>query len=217
MYILAFETINDFVSVAIFKNFILLDDSIYCRNFSHAESILVVLEAMLLKNKLLYSDINYFITATGPSSFIKIRIGLTIAMAIEFITDKKNFGINLFELYNFVYQKDTGFTSDIIILNAYQDNLYIRNCNEQNFDDKFLSLNEIKGILSEKKRIICDNKSFLKLKEYNNITNVENLIKNFSISIGEYFIELLRGNINLNEKLKLEPFYLFNPSFVKKK
>jgi tRNA threonylcarbamoyladenosine biosynthesis protein TsaB len=215
MYILIFETIHEFISIAIFHENLLIDKLIYNKSLSHAESIIIVIETILSRNNLKYKDISYFATAIGPSSFIKIRIALSIALAIEFITNKKVTGINLFDLYKYISRKKFNIESETVILNAYQDNFYLSYLNygkDQTYE--FINIKEIDRHINNS-IVICDSKSFLKLNTdgVKNLLDIQKYIENFSVSIGLYILE---SNIYLNSTPELKPFYLLNPSFVKK-
>ena len=226
MYILIFETIHDFASVALFCNNILLDSMSGTKPISQAESIIVITELILLRNNLVYVNINYFVTLSGPGSFIRIRVALSVAFGIEVSLNRVVIGVNLFDLYNFLFYAKYNRAPDMVVLYAYQDNFYVRKYDLLGkFEDHFLKSAEIREIVLKKARIACDSITYHKLYySENHFLNKEILfdvqadIKNFSVACGLFVVHKIKDHrIDLDNPENLRPFYLFNPIFNTKK
>jgi tRNA threonylcarbamoyl adenosine modification protein YeaZ len=219
VFILSFETISEYISVSLLEDGILIDSLVCFKNFAHAETILTSIELILVRNSIDYSDIDLFSLIVGPSSFIKIRVGLSVAYGLEFSSGKKVIGINLFEIYENIVNINYNIERFIIVLNAYQDNFYIRVVDGENSEDSFVNLDYIKNSPFKGASFFCDSKSYNILKDIsvNDVFDISKYIDNLSAQSGIFVRKkIVDGLINLDDIMKPEPFYLFNPVFKKK-
>ena len=107
MYILSFNTSSNKASVSISKK----DQIIFAKKShkenSQAEELVLMIEESLKACSLEYSDLNYIGVCNGPGSFTGIRIGLSVAKAMNLSLKKlsKNFlaaiTVTNFELINY--------------------------------------------------------------------------------------------------------------------
>ena len=206
--------------MSILKNSVLLDNLICLKNFAHAETILTSIELILSRNKISYSDIDLFCVIVGPSSFIKIRVGIAVAYGLEFSTAKKVVGVNLFEIYENIINRNYNLYNSVIILNAYSDNFYVRYINNDVAVCDFVNIDQIESLLSENKNIFCDSEAINKIKHIESnskIFDISKEINNLSAEAGLLVQKKINKDlIDLSVGEDLKPFYLFNPVFKKK-
>lgn len=126
--ILSFDTTAEFVSVALMVNGSLKEKIKYNKNYAHAESIGILCRAILFKNGFTYSDVDYLSFTNGPSSFIKIRVGLSHALGIRFAGQGriKLLNFSLFDIYQFYLHCQNKLSDKyLIILKAFGDNYFV--------------------------------------------------------------------------------------------
>ena len=220
MFILSFETIARYVSLSISKDGALLDSLICLKNFAHAEKILTSIELILSRNKISYIDIDLFCVIIGPSSFIKIRVGIAVAYGLEFSTGKKVISVNLFEIYENIINRNYNLYNSVIILNAYSDNFYVRYINNDLAVCDFVNIDQIESLLARNENILCDSEVINKIKHIESnskIFDISKEIDNLSAEAGLLVKKKIdEGLIDLENVESVKPFYLFNPVFRKK-
>lgn len=219
MYLLVFETIHTFTSIALFKDNLLVDKIIHDKECSQAESIIILLENIIYRNNISYDDINYFGTLIGPGSFIRIRIGLSVALGLEFSLRKKVIGVKLFDVYKYQYYQKYNINPDLIILNAHQNNFYVRKIVlNKNYEDIVVKNEDLESLIKDK-FCACSLQTYKLLFTNNNlrVMNIESSVDNLAVSTGLYIIDSIkRGVIDLKNLEELEPYYLVNPTFAKR-
>jgi len=213
---LSIDTTFDNVSIAFSKDASTIDSFINLKKLSSAEVILTSLNFFLLKNNLSFDNIDEFVFTNGPASFIKIRIGITVAKALSFLLkNAKFYTINHFQIYDFLIKKEIPANAkhQFIALYGYGDIFYCQySQNGVIIFQKALKLHEIYDFLMKNNVdcVVCDGK-FSEFEEKNNI-NIK--IYNFSNKIDNCAEIALRAFQNLEEKNeKIEPFYLITPIF----
>jgi len=87
MKILAFDTSNDGLSVALLENEKTLQLIEIAENGKQTELLVVLIEEILRNNKIWYQDLNLIATTKGPGSFTGIRVGLSCAKALQIATN----------------------------------------------------------------------------------------------------------------------------------
>ncbi len=87
MKILAFDTSNGALSIALLENNKLLDFIEMQENGKQAEMLIPLLEDVLWRNKIWYNNLDLIATTKGPGSFTGVRIGLSCAKSIKLATN----------------------------------------------------------------------------------------------------------------------------------
>lgn len=83
MKILAFDTSNGALSIALLENNKLLDFIEMQENGKQAEMLIPLIEDILRRNKIWYNSLDLIATTKGPGSFTGVRIGLSCAKSIK--------------------------------------------------------------------------------------------------------------------------------------
>ena len=125
MKILAFDTSNNTVSVAVSEGQNILAYLEELKPAMQAERLLPMIEKTLSNADLTYKDIDYLGVINGPGSFTGIRAGLAAAKGILLATNIKGASISNFNIsfYRAKMQiKD--YDKIVIFLNAYRNQLY---------------------------------------------------------------------------------------------
>ncbi len=153
MYILAFDTSNNFSSVAIARENEILYASKSEKAHSQAENLISMIEEGLKSTKLNYKDVNYLAASAGPGSFTGIRIGLAAAKGILLAASNiKPVCVNNFQMINYRAREQYKFFDyAICAVNAYRDQLYIQHYTKKGENSELLMLS-----LSEAKKMIDD-------------------------------------------------------------
>lgn len=87
MKILAFDTSNGALSIALLEDKKVLQFIDIQENGKQAEMLVVLIEEVLRHNKIWYQDLDLIATTKGPGSFTGVRIGLSCARALKLATN----------------------------------------------------------------------------------------------------------------------------------
>ncbi len=163
MYILAFDTTNSSLSVALLKDKEVLQKITINQNSIQLEKIIVVFEEILKKNSIWYQDLDVIAYTAGPGSFTGVRIGLSVAKALQITINKKIVAFNSLEIiaYKYFLKYGDSLKQIIVAIDARADEFFIadfiveNNClkmlnqpslvESSQIMDYFLSLERIKN------------------------------------------------------------------------
>ena len=204
MFILAFDTTSEFVSIALIdiNTNHTIYTNIYKQNGTNADILMTCIESSLIKNNITYDDISIIACINGPSSFIRVRICISAMYGLQFVLKNKIkfMTVNLFELYSFHY--DMKLNECCIILHAFGSNYYISNADGAST----ITINELSEI--KHSNILCDKKS-------SQILNTQHLriinIDNYALLCGQY----IYSNKNNALSQDIRPYYLMTPEYKK--
>lgn len=159
MNILAFDTSNNFSSVAISRENEILYASKATKPHSQAENLISMIEEALESTRLNYGDINYLAVSQGPGSFTGIRIGLAAAKGILLAAPNiRPVCVNNFQMINYrVREQYKFFDYAICAVNAYRNQLYIQYYTKKGEDSELLMLS------IEEAKILINNLSGVKV------------------------------------------------------
>lgn len=87
MKILAFDTSNGTLSVALLEDQKILQLVNVQESGKQAEMLVILLEQVLRDNKIWYNNLDLIATTKGPGSFTGVRIGLSCARALKLATN----------------------------------------------------------------------------------------------------------------------------------
>jgi tRNA threonylcarbamoyl adenosine modification protein YeaZ len=178
MKILAFDTTNNSVSVAISEGERILAYNEELRPSIQAETIVPMIEDGLKKAKLSYNEIDYLAVTNGPGSFTGIRIGLSVAKGILLATEIKGIALSNFEFSYFrASTQIKNYEKIYIFLNAYRGQVYSQVFNQmgQATAPILLSYEQAIELLEKEQGIIgCAGSGVEQI--YQKINNVENII-----------------------------------------
>ena len=217
MKILAFDTTNNSVSVAISKGERILAYNEELRPSMQAETIVPMIEDTLKKAKLSYNQIDYLAVTNGPGSFTGIRIGLSVAKGILLSTAIKGIALSNFEFSHFrASTQIKNYEKIYIFLNAYRGQVYSQVFNQigQATAPILLSYEQAIELLEKEQGIIgCAGSGVEPI--YQKIKNIENIIilprfaRVKSMHICKYLANKLL--IGQTSPTIIEPLYIRSP------
>ena len=112
-----------------------------------AETLLAMIEAVLVRAKLALEDIEYLVVTNGPGSFTGIRIGLATALGLAMATKVKPIVVSNFAIINFrIREQFRGFDYAATIIDAYRGECYFQVFDKQNQaveEPKLIKLEEV--------------------------------------------------------------------------
>ncbi len=217
MKILAFDTTNEFFSIALAENSKILNYKTVKENNIQSTIIIPEIENLLNKNKIWYKDLDVICLTVGPGSFAGVRVGLSVAKALKISTKLKIIGVSVFEALAFPYKNE----QIAIVMNARQGKIFIQlfNNGKQISEPKIIQNEEIVNIIKTNEFLLVGNTKKEAQKILEKHTN-----KTFKISKNEDLIEAKNIALLGYEKYKnneftkdLKPLYLRLPRICKRK
>ncbi|MSP33945.1 MAG: tRNA (adenosine(37)-N6)-threonylcarbamoyltransferase complex dimerization subunit type 1 TsaB, partial [Rickettsiales bacterium] len=155
MKILAFDTSNGTLSIAILEDQRILQLVNIQENGKQAEMLVALLERVLRNNKIWYSDLDLIATTKGPGSFTGVRIGLSCARALKLAT---NLPLVLVDSLNAIAYKHRDHNGQILAaIDAKMDEFFVA---------EFFSENKKLRRLTESRLITKD--EFIKISQQHN-------------------------------------------------
>lgn len=97
MKILAIDTSTMISSCSLMEDGCVIGDFSINQQKTHSETLVPMIEDMLSRVGVDISEIDLFVSVTGPGSFTGIRIGVTTIKALAMALDKKIVGVNTLE------------------------------------------------------------------------------------------------------------------------
>lgn len=94
MKILSIDTSTTHSSCSVMEDDFLIGDFSISKSMSHNEILINMIDQVLNKLDFTINDIDLFVAVTGPGSFTGIRIGVTSAKALAFVTNKPIVSVN---------------------------------------------------------------------------------------------------------------------------
>jgi tRNA threonylcarbamoyladenosine biosynthesis protein TsaB len=214
--ILAFDTSNNTISVAISDGYDILSYIQDSESSSQAEKLLPLIEEALMEAKLTYQDIEYLAVTNGPGSFTGIRVGLACAKGLLIENNIKATAVNNFEIYYYrAKQQVKDWDKIITFLNANRSQLYVQVFNKGAITDapQLLNYEESIDLLKNQNptdRIICAGSGadliYQDVVNLNNITILPRFTKIKALHICRYIYE----NLSTRTEIGVEPLYIVN-------
>lgn len=220
MKILAFNTSNNTTSVAVSDGDKILSYQEDLRLFSQAESLIPMIEGVLIDSKLSYKEIDFLGVINGPGSFNGIRISLASAQGILLFSDIKGVAVTNFEMYHFQISKLIKYYDKIIIaLKACKDYLYVQYFTKHGISTvpKLLHKCSLVDIIinSQENNICAGNGIETIYSDIKNSAKTTILLRVSRIKafyICKYLSQKLQSSESLVYTNKIQPLYLRNPT-----
>lgn len=152
MKILCIDTSSNLCSVAILDDSVLLEKIELNNGLTHSETLMPIINKILLSNHLNLQDINLIVVDIGPGSFTGIRIGVATAKAFSDSLNIPCIGISSLEVLAYNAQDDGIVCSSIDCKN---NNSYFAVYSKENtslhilIEPKCLSNSEIMSLLNK--------------------------------------------------------------------
>jgi len=126
MKYLAINTASSFTAVALLKqsdSFLkLIDEDGWKSNNDEAELLMPAIQTLLQKHKLDYTDLNSILSIKGPGSFTGLRVGVSVANTIAYLTGTPLYSLDAFHLHWLTPPKPT---KSALLIYAGAKGLYI--------------------------------------------------------------------------------------------
>jgi len=198
MITLAIDTASSHTSIAVFEDTQILQEETWESNNDEAEKLMPAIEEMLNKNSLSYENIDQIYCVKGPGSFTGLRIGVTVANTISYLTKAKLFTASTFE---YLHHK----TDLPVIVFAGKGGVYLsKNINSK---PELLSLEEMNQ--KEIKEVAGDIRDFQKEA----LSNIK-----FTETNESFATTMLKIISKEKDPIKIiHPLYIKSPSITKSK
>ena len=122
MKILSIDTSSKICSVAVLDNKNVLKEENLNNGLTHSESLMPLIEQILIDTNLALKDINLIVCDLGPGSFTGIRIGVATAKAFRDSLNIPTVGVSSLEALAHNLKTDTVICS---LIDAKNENVYL--------------------------------------------------------------------------------------------
>lgn len=204
MKILAFDTSNGTLSIALLENQTILQFVNIQENGKQAEMLVPTLEKVLHDNKIWYNNLDLIATAKGPGSFTGVRIGLSCARAIKLATNLPLITFDSLAAIAYKYRTHSG--KILAAIDAKMDEFFVSEFYAENgklrqlTDSRLVNSNEFTAI-SASHNFICGSAA-----------NSEDGVSADFIGLMAYEEFVAGGNLN-----NADPSYLRMPKISERK
>lgn len=215
MYILAFDTSSNSLSIALNKDQENLEEITISPSSNQSELLLVKIAQILKNYNLSYQDLDLISTTNGPGSFTGSRIGLSAARIMKLSLKKPLILLNSCQVIAYKYQEQLSNHKNIFVaLDARANEIFyanyqsINDITQNNIKPQITTINNIKTILPQENYFLCGSGA--------NIIDPNNLKKDVIEAkyIG-YLAFLLSQQKQYSQNLN--PLYLRSPKITKRK
>lgn len=159
MNILAIDTANNFLSLALYK-----DNLIYtiCEDIGNKQSefILPKINQLLTENDTKLQDLTSISYNAGPGGFTGLRIGLSVAMSLAYSLKIPLYPVNMFAMYHNALNTDN---NSIIALDAKLGQIYLAGFDNKGgylIEPQLINPEQLSSVLS-KHNLINDNDTII--------------------------------------------------------
>ena len=166
MYSLAFNTINNALGVALFKDGQVISEKNSFGHSKQAEFLLNEIESILKNNNIWYQNLEFITTINGPGNFTGVRIGLGVGRTIKLAINKPLILVNSCETLASKYWNST--KKICVILDARMDEIFYAKYHQEKelIAPQIIKLQELKNIINKNEIICGSGKKFLE-EDYN--------------------------------------------------
>jgi len=215
MKILAFETASGLCSIAISEGPDVLATELIFENSKQAESLTPMIQSILGRLKMNFSDIDYIATTNGPGSFTGIRIGLSCALGLSLVTNITPIIVSNFAIINYkIREQYRNFDFSINLIDAYRDECYIQIFDKNNkpvTEPNLLNIQDAKAeILKLKGQIVCAGSAAKTIQDIE--CNAISILPRFPFPDARIICKLAHSQIVKGEfSSVIEPLYIRLP------
>lgn len=155
MKILAFDTTNSTLSVAILEDAKVLAKNTIYENGKQSELLIPEIEKVLKKCNIWYEDLNYIAATSGPGSFTGIRIGLSVARTLKIATNLPLILLDSLEVLAFKHRKKS--SEIFVVIDAKMDEFFIATFkeNKQILESQLVKIHEVSSFAPKSDFILC--------------------------------------------------------------
>ena len=172
-----------------------------------AEKLMPQIDRLLIRAGMNFADLKEVLAIKGPGSFTGLRVGVTVANTIAYLTGSKLYGVNSFSYWWEVFGKSDPETALLIF--AGKGGLYVSCAKDQ--QEELVPLGEINeyigsrgikkvfGPISDEQKMEIAGADFIEIEE----------------NFGETILRILRQN--LSPVKIIEPLYVKKPGITERK
>lgn len=172
MHILAFDSTNSTLSVALGCDGKIIHKSTIQDSNKQSELLVPQIEAALKNNNIWYQDLDYIAATRGPGSFTGVRVGLSTAKTLKAALNKPLILVDSLEVLasNYFGQEKEIF----VAIDARMDEFFIASFNNdgtQVTETQLIKFSDILKYLPKEDFILCGSgkKELIKLFQENNV------------------------------------------------
>jgi tRNA threonylcarbamoyladenosine biosynthesis protein TsaB len=161
MKILAFDTTNLTLSVAVlFDQKLVAGKNIFEEN-KHSEMLIPVIEECLKQAQIWYQDLDAIAFTNGPGSFTGIRVGLSCAKALAISTKLPVIAVNSLEAIAYSYLQNTEYDKILVVNDARLEEFFIQEFTIENnqlkpsFEPMMIKVDDLKDFLPKEKFLLA--------------------------------------------------------------
>ncbi len=123
MRILAFDTTNSNLSVALLENKKILSKTTTYESGKQSEILIPEIEKILQTSNIWYQDLNFIASTSGPGSFTGVRIGLSTARTLKIATNLPLISLDSLEVLAFKYRQKS--EEIFVAIDARMDEFFV--------------------------------------------------------------------------------------------
>lgn len=223
MLILAFDTTLSTCSAAIYYNGQVMSHEAQDGNKGHSEVIMPMIDNLMQKSQIEFSDFDLFATATGPGSYTGIRVCIALARGFKLALKKPAVGFNTLQIIAQGARRRKKSNYDILVVNeAMYEEVYFQMFSsiiEPKNNLQRCDVEKIIKLIPKKQTILTGTAS---MQIYNLIKNKSNIILDISETKGvseppdAVDLACLANEVHLSSKDMLlnnapNPLYMHQP------
>jgi tRNA threonylcarbamoyladenosine biosynthesis protein TsaB len=159
MRILAFDTTNSTLSVALLDNDRILSKNTIYESGKQSEALIPEIEKVLKENQLWYQDLDFIASTSGPGSFTGVRVGLSVARTLKIATNLPLILVESLEVLAFKYRQKS--EEIFVAIDARMDEFFIGSFlaeelkMKQITESKLIKQDDIINFLPKEKFFLC--------------------------------------------------------------
>lgn len=227
--ILAFNTSDNFISVALSENGKVIACNEEFSMNKQAEKIVLLIEKTLLDGKIWYNDLDNLVVINGPGSFTSVRIGISLAKGIIKASKVNAIAVSNFEiLFYRAMEHMPNYEKFIILIDARRDQIYFQEfslakinnnplqqftiCRDFTYEESNLGLattDKISRMLkSRKENLICIGSGVKLIYENIRLSNNIICLPRLNLVRAPYICQYAQYIFNKSRSEKIEPLYI---------
>ena len=223
MYILAFDTTSNSLSIALNKDNTTLSEITISPSSNQSELLIPRIEEILKQNHIFYQDLSLIAATSGPGSFAGSRIGLTAARTIKLATKQPLILLNSCQVIAFKHQEKLNKHKQIFVtLDARANEIFyatyksLEDINSIKVVPQITTTKNIRNLIPKEDFFLCGsaNSIITPILQSNNFLHAtEN-----DVIEAKFIAQMAFKLYNTNYKaVDLNPLYLRSPRITKRK
>lgn len=198
MKVLGINTASSFTVIVLIESGKLVAGRFWQSNNDEASKLLPVIDELLAEVKWDFSAVEAVYVVSGPGSFTGLRVGVTVANTLSYLTGAKLFGIKTFEYWNLLYPEIP------VVIFAGKGGIFL--------DGKLVDLPDVSAAFAGVEKVVGDiSEEQKKILEENGVEVI--------MPVREWdqdFVKVI-GGFSGNAEKTIEPLYIKSPNITQSK